>query len=1176
MKNFSIQYKVYGIFFLLLFVMFCSAFIIFESIDKAKEDAKLLNALGRQRVLVETMSKSAQSYVVAKNRRKAIEEQVFSLNQYITEMRKTYTQEVIVPAQKANLEISMEKFDGTHITLPFPASFTRMVNEKFDKYSSLKIDIISEQPVNPLKGLISELDHEASSYLKENPDKIFSKVFERDKKLLVGFYTADKATTTACASCHSQIRNTTVKIGDTLGIRKYQVVYAENVAVGRFELDAGLDEYETAKKIYQQTLMAIKSGGEYPLDMAATTMHRIDPIRDLKIIETIKETEYKLQEFSSTIGQLVNLSFSHPVFREAALKIVKDTDELLNLSNDLVNRYTEIANRNQKNISRATAFSWLFALVSLAGTALFLTRTVIKPVRRISAVLSETAQGNLSQEILAVRSKDEIGMLHKSCNVLTRGLQKFIRASEEILSGKTLENKFGLPGEFQDSIERMLTQARERKRAEEELRVSQKKLAHSEIQTRTVLENVVDGIITISTQGIVQTFNPAAERIFGYSPNEVIGQNVKMLMDEPYREEHDGYLKNYLQTGQAKIIGMTRELSGHRKDGSVFPLELAVSEMYMGEQRFFSGIVRDISERKKVEEELRHHRDHLEEAVQERTADYLAANEKLLGEIAKRQAMGEDLRETNEFLQNILESPSEISIISTDKEGNILYWNQGAANLLGYTAREMVGRQNIDVLYPDDPETKKTIQNAIAAIYEHKKNTVCEVEEVTRAGEKIWVKLTLSARTDESGNMVGILGIGENVTQQKQAQEKLRLSEERSRMIISTAPEAFISINDKSEIIEWNAEAEKIFGWEKAEVLGKALDELIIPEVSREAHKKGLEKFLKSGVGPILNQRIELSALNRKGHEFPIEISISPLRHEESYFFNAFIQDISERKQMQAQLNHTQKLESIGRLAAGIAHEMNTPLQYIGDNTRFLKDSLNDLLPLIKEYDQVLSNSKDGKIPADLMAKLKEMVEEADIDFLLDEIPQAIDQSLEGVGRVSKIVQAMKEFSHPGTEEKKPCALNKAIETTLDVSRNEWKYVADMKTDLDPKLPLVPVFANDFNQIILNIVVNAAHAIEESLGKEEGKKGTITITTGQKDNWAEILIRDTGNGIPEDIRDRIFDPFFTTKEVGKGTGQGLSLVHAMVVKKHQGTITVDTEPGKGTTFTIRLPLALES
>jgi signal transduction histidine kinase len=216
--------------------------------------------------------------------------------------------------------------------------------------------------------------------------------------------------------------------------------------------------------------------------------------------------------------------------------------------------------------------------------------------------------------------------------------------------------------------------------------------------------------------------------------------------------------------------------------------------------------------------------------------------------------------------------------------------------------------------------------------------------------------------------------------------------------------------------------------------------------------------------------------------------------------------------------------------------------------------------------------AEPGPVSQELLSTFDNLCKKADIEFMLKEIPSAIDQSQEGLQRVAKIVRAIKEFSHPGSAEKKGIDLNKAIETTITVAKNEWKYVADLEAQLDPELGLVPCLSSELNQVVLNLIVNAAHTIADRLGANSGEKGKITIATRRNNPWAEIDIGDSGLGIPPEIRSRIFEPFFTTKEVGKGTGQGLALAHSVVVNLHQGQIWFDSEMGVGTTFHIRIPL----
>ena len=282
--------------------------------------------------------------------------------------------------------------------------------------------------------------------------------------------------------------------------------------------------------------------------------------------------------------------------------------------------------------------------------------------------------------------------------------------------------------------------------------------------------------------------------------------------------------------------------------------------------------------------------------------------------------------------------------------------------------------------------------------------------------------------------------------------------------------------------------------------------------------------------------------------------------------------EIAERERMQHELARAQKLESIGHLAAGIAHEINTPAQYVGDNTRFLQEAFADFDDLFRKFDRLLQAAKQGNLTEELIADVEAAVDEADFDYLTEEVPKAIAQSLEGIERVADIVRAMKEFSHPGNGQKQAVDLNRSIQSTLTVSRNEWKYVADLVTDFAPDLPLVPCLPGDLNQAILNVVVNAAQAIADVVGDGSAGKGTLTVCTRRDGDLAEIRIEDTGTGIPERIRNNVFDHFFTTKDIGQGTGQGLSIAHAIVVEKHGGTISFETEVGQGTTFIVRLPI----
>jgi signal transduction histidine kinase len=281
--------------------------------------------------------------------------------------------------------------------------------------------------------------------------------------------------------------------------------------------------------------------------------------------------------------------------------------------------------------------------------------------------------------------------------------------------------------------------------------------------------------------------------------------------------------------------------------------------------------------------------------------------------------------------------------------------------------------------------------------------------------------------------------------------------------------------------------------------------------------------------------------------------------------------EIESRERVEADLRQAQKLEAVGRLAAGVAHEINTPVQFVGDSIEFLRDATQDLMGVVEKLrvveDAVMSGAP--ALEAAIVARAAE--EKADLAYVVENVPKAFERALEGLSRVTTIVRSMKEFAHPSREEMAPVDLNHAIEATLVLARNEYKYVADVEMDLEKDLPLVTCHIGDVNQAVLNIIVNAAHAIGDVV-KGTDERGLLVIKTWRDGGDALIAIRDSGSGIPDAIQDRIFDPFFTTKPVGQGTGQGLSISRSVIVEKHGGQLSFMSDLGAGTTFLIRLPI----
>lgn len=278
--------------------------------------------------------------------------------------------------------------------------------------------------------------------------------------------------------------------------------------------------------------------------------------------------------------------------------------------------------------------------------------------------------------------------------------------------------------------------------------------------------------------------------------------------------------------------------------------------------------------------------------------------------------------------------------------------------------------------------------------------------------------------------------------------------------------------------------------------------------------------------------------------------------------------DLTDVKRLEADLRHSQQLESIGQLAAGVAHEISTPVQFIGDSALFLGDVIEDLVRLVEQYRLLRADCDGDRWYARRCGELTSLEDEIDVDATVQEALAAVTRTSLGVQRVGRIVGALKRFAHPGGQAMAPVDLAELVETSLVVSHHEYRFVADVVTEL-AVLPPVAGVASELSQVVLNLVVNAAHAIAQ---RPDGGRGTITVRLWRDGDFAALSVSDDGVGIPADIRDRVFEPFFTTKAAGQGTGQGLAIVRSVVVDGHDGTVDIDSRPGLGTTVTVRLPM----
>ena len=440
---------------------------------------------------------------------------------------------------------------------------------------------------------------------------------------------------------------------------------------------------------------------------------------------------------------------------------------------------------------------------------------------------------------------------------------------------------------------------------------------------------------------------------------------------------------------------------------------------------------------------------------------------------------------------------------------------------------------------------------------------------VTPEGKAIPLLTTEVPLRDDKGNVTGIAGISRNIAQLKENEAALREAEQKYRAMFDEALFAIFQVGPQGHLLNVNAAMANLLGYANpADMLADLTDSLW----SKAASPQRITEFDEAMKAHGYVKSFELEIYRKDRTTRWISATVRPLLDGKVLTgFEGMCEDITERKLLREQLLNAQKLESVGQLAAGIAHEINTPTQYIGDNVRFLKDTFQDLIGLFNVSRDLLQQARVDTLTPAMIERAHAEGKRVNLDYLLQEVPSAIDQALEGVHRVATLVGAMKEFSHPGTVDKVPLDLNHAIQSTITVARNEWKYIANMETSFDPSLHLISCHPGQINQVILNLIINAAHAIAERNGNS-GTMGTIHVKTQRSPGGVEIRIADTGLGIPPHIRTRIFDPFFTTKEIGKGTGQGLAIARSVIVDKHDGTLDFETIEGEGTTFIVRLPL----
>ncbi len=499
---------------------------------------------------------------------------------------------------------------------------------------------------------------------------------------------------------------------------------------------------------------------------------------------------------------------------------------------------------------------------------------------------------------------------------------------------------------------------------------------------------------------------------------------------------------------------------------------------------------------------------------------------------------------------------------NTDSTGLFYYNDELTLRLLDEKAKNVLNYKNKHIL-----EIFPWLENCLPAFDKYNANYNQFITKIfnTTSGENEDHCVTMFSMCDLSKKFTGKIIFIENVTEKIRTEKQLRESEEKYRTLVETMNEGILVLNEDRTVTYINQKVCALLGHSRGEILGRNFEDFLHPDCRHDFMRQQILR--KEGY----SDSYEFVLVNKEGEKVFVLSSPTPLIDGSLNFRGSYevITNITNIKLIEHQLIHSQKMETIGVMAAGLAHEINTPLQYAIGNSTFVKETIDKLVQLIKSIRGLLQDMTPTNLSEKLSA-INQMIETFDVDFLTEEVPPAIDECLEGLNRISSIVLSVKKFAHPNSNEFRPIDVNKEIMTTVNISRNEWKYVAEMDCRLDENLPPLLCIASDFNQVVLNLIINAAHAIEEKY-KDASGKGTIRITSSCDRHDLLVSVSDNGMGIPEALQGKIFNPFFTTKDVGKGTGMGLSIV-LKIIEKHKGQIWFESREGKGTTFHVRLPL----
>jgi len=532
-----------------------------------------------------------------------------------------------------------------------------------------------------------------------------------------------------------------------------------------------------------------------------------------------------------------------------------------------------------------------------------------------------------------------------------------------------------------------------------------------------------------------------------------------------------------------------------------------------------------------------------------------------IGQFIERQRIAQALKESEAFYHSLVESLPQ-NILRKDRQGAFTFANQRACTLLGKTLEQIIGRTDFD-LFPPDLAAKYRQDDM--KVMESGRNLEIVEKHQTPSGKTLYVQVVKTPIYDYLGETIGSQVFFWDVTERQRAEEAVAESERRYRQLTEAALDAIVVADQGGGITLFNPAAEKVFGYQAAELLGQPLTRLMPAEFAA-MHQSGFQRYVKTRQAQIVGRTVELLGLRKDGSQFPLELSLSAVDIGGELQFQGAIRDLTERNRMRDMVVQNEKLASIGLLSAGVAHEINNPLAYVANNLVVLERDNKALMALLDVYDK--AKERLAQVDPDSARQAQLLSDQIDLSYVRDNLDRVLTRTREGVQRVTRIVQSLRGLARTTKPDFEEAHLPDIVDMSLDMIRGRLQR-RGITVDLDfgptPRLRCVPT---QLGQVMLNLLVNALQAIESA---NRGDGGRIRVSSRSQNGEMLIVVADNGTGIPPEHLPKLFDPFFTTKPVGEGTGLGLSITHG-IITGHGGRIEVDSRPGKGTAFRIFLPL----